>query len=154
VLLLGKALGGGIMPLSAVVARRDVLDVFTPGSHGSTFGGNPLACAIGREVIAMLRTGEPQRRAALLGDVLRDELARVDPRLASSVRTAGLWAGVDLAPALPAARVACEALLARRVLVKDTHHRTLRIAPPIVVTADELRWAVGEIGAVLEELCP
>jgi len=154
VLLLGKALGGGIMPLSAVVARRDVLDVFTPGSHGSTFGGNPLACAIGREVIAMLRTGEPQRRAALLGDVLKDELARVDPRLASSVRTAGLWAGVDLAPALPAARVACEGLLARRVLVKDTHHRTLRIAPPIVVTVDELRWAVGEIGAVLEQLCP
>ena len=154
VLLLGKALGGGIVPLSAVVARRDVLDVFTPGSHGSTFGGNPLACAIGREVIALLRTGEPQRRAAVLGEVLREELDRFGPRLAASVRTAGLWAGVDLAPALPDARVACEALLARRVLVKDTHHRTLRIAPPIVVTADELRWAVGEIRAVLEELCP
>jgi ornithine--oxo-acid transaminase len=153
-LLLGKALGGGIVPLSAAVARRDVLDVFTPGSHGSTFGGNPLACAIGREVIAMLRTGEPQRQAAALGEVLRQELDRFGPRLVASVRTAGLWAGVDLAAALPPARVACEALLARRVLVKDTHHRTLRIAPPFVVTADELRWALGEIRAVLEELCP
>ena len=131
-----------------------VLDVFTPGSHGSTFGGNPLACAIGREVIALLRTGEPQQQAASLGGVLREELAGFGPRLAGAVRTAGLWAGVDLAGPLPPARVACEALLSRRVLVKDTHHRALRIAPPFVVTAGELRWAVGEIRAVLEELCP
>jgi ornithine--oxo-acid transaminase len=154
VLLLGKALGGGIVPLSAVVARRDVLDVFTPGSHGSTFGGNPLACAVGREVIALLRTGELQRRAAALGEVLRRELDGFGPSLVAEARTLGLWAGVDLAPGFPPARVACEALLGRRVLVKDTHHRTLRIAPPIVVTADELRWAVGEIRAVLEEMCP
>jgi ornithine--oxo-acid transaminase len=153
VLLLGKALGGGIVPLSAMVARRDVLDVFTPGSHGSTFGGNPLACAIGREVVAMLRTGEPQRRAAELGDVLRDALAELDPALVAAVRTKGPWAGVDLADGMPPARVVCEALIAHRVLVKDAHGHTLRIAPPFVATDDELRWAVGELRAALVELC-
>jgi len=153
VLLLGKALGGGIVPLSAMVARRDVLDVFTPGSHGSTFGGNPLACAIGREVVAMLRTGEPQRRAAELGDVLRDALAELDPALVAAVRTKGPWAGVDLADGMPPARVVCEALIPHRVLVKDAHGHTLRIAPPFVATDDELRWAVGELRAALVELC-
>ena len=152
VLLLGKALGGGIVPLSAMAARRDVIDVFTPGSHGSTFGGNPLACAIGREVVAMLATGEPQAQASALGRVLDTELRALSPSLVREVRTHGAWAGVDLAPGMPDARTACEALLARRVLVKDTHGRTLRIAPPFVATADELRWAIGELRAVLEEL--
>jgi len=151
VLVLGKALGGGIVPLSVMAARRDVIDVFTPGSHGSTFGGNPLACAIGREVVAMLRTGEPQAQAAALGEVLEAELGRLGPPLVSAVRARGAWAGVDLAPGMPPARAVCEALVARRVLVKDTHGRTLRIAPPFVTTADELRWAMGELRAVLEE---
>jgi ornithine--oxo-acid transaminase len=154
VLLLGKALGGGIVPLSAMVARRDVLDVFTPGSHGSTFGGNPLACAIGREVVAMLRTGEPQRRADQLGRVLADALADLDPALVAAVRTKGPWAGVDLAEGMPPARVVCEALIGHRVLVKDAHEHTLRIAPPFVATEDELRWAVGELRSALVELCP
>jgi len=154
VLLLGKALGGGIVPISAMVARRDVLDVFTPGSHGSTFGGNPLACAIGREVVAMLRTGEPQRRAAQLGTVLADALAALDPAHVAAVRAIGPWAGIDLADTMPPARVVCEALLRRRVLVKDTHGRTLRIAPPFVTTDDELRWAVAQLRSVLAELCP
>ncbi|HZQ86235.1 MAG TPA: ornithine--oxo-acid transaminase [Acidimicrobiales bacterium] len=154
VVVLGKALGGGIVPLSVMAARRDVIDVFTPGSHGSTFGGNPLACAVGREVVAMLRSGEPQAQAAALGEVLRDELAALPPELVAEVRTRGAWAGVDLAPGMPPARAVCEALLARRVLVKDTHGHTLRIAPPFVATADELRWAVGELRAILEELRP
>jgi ornithine--oxo-acid transaminase len=154
VLLLGKALGGGIVPLSAMVARRDVLDVFTPGSHGSTFGGNPLACAIGREVVAMLRTGEPQRRAAQLGIVLRDALAELDPAFVAAVRTKGPWAGVDLADGMPPARAVCEALIGHGILVKDAHGHTLRIAPPFVATEDELRWAVGELRAALVELCP
>jgi len=152
VLLLGKALGGGIVPLSAMVARRDVIDVFTPGSHGSTFGGNPLACAIGREVVAMLRTGEPQRRAAELGTVLRDALRGLEH--VAAVRTRGLWAGVDLADGMPPARAACEALAGRRVLVKDAHQHTLRIAPPFVITEDELRWAVDQLRSALAELCP
>jgi ornithine--oxo-acid transaminase len=150
ILVLGKALGGGIVPLSVMAARREVIDVFTPGSHGSTFGGNPLACAIGREVVAMLRTGAPQAQAAALGEVLTDELHQLGPRLVSAVRVRGAWAGVDLAPGMPSARVVCEALVARLVLVKDTHGRTLRIAPPFVTTPDELRWAIGELRAVLE----
>jgi len=140
--------------VSVMAARRDVIEVFTPGSHGSTFGGNPLACAIGREVVAMLRSGEPQAQAAALGEVLRDELAALPPELVAEVRTRGAWAGVDLAPGMPPARAVCEALLARRVLVQDTHGHPLRIAPPFVATADELRWAVGELRAALEELRP
>jgi ornithine--oxo-acid transaminase len=150
VLVLGKALGGGITPLSVMAARRDVIDVFTPGSHGSTFGGNPLACAIGREVVDMLRTGEPQVQAAALGEVLDAELRAMGPTLVSEVRTLGAWAGVDLAAGMPEAREVCEALVARRVLVKDTHGHTLRIAPSFVTTADELRWAIGELRAALE----
>jgi len=147
VLLLGKALGGGIVPISAVLARRDVMDVFTPGSHGSTFGGNPLACAIGREVIAMLGTGEFQARAASLGAVLGECLDALDG--VAAVRCRGLWAGIDLAEDKPPARAVCEALVRRRVLVKDTHGRTFRVAPPIVISEDELRWAVAQIGAAL-----
>jgi ornithine--oxo-acid transaminase len=154
VLLLGKALGGGIVPISAVVARRDVLDVFTPGSHGSTFGGNPLACAVGREVVAMLQTGEPQRRAARLGRVLADGLADLSPALVAQVRTTGLWAGIDLAPGMPTARAVCEALLDRRVLAKDAHGSTLRLAPPIVIEDEDLRWAIDQVRHVLVELCP
>jgi len=149
VLVLGKALGGGIVPLSVVAARRDVIDVFTPGSHGSTFGGNPLACAIGREVVAMLRTGEPQAQAAALGALLADALRTLPADAVSAVRTKGPWAGVDLAPGMPSARAVCEALLERRVLVKDTHGRTLRIAPTFVTTPEELRWAIGELRTVL-----
>jgi ornithine--oxo-acid transaminase len=154
VLVLGKALGGGIVPLSVMAARRDVIDVFTPGSHGSTFGGNPLACAIGREVVAMLRTGEPQAQAAALGDVMAQELRAIEPSLVDAVRTRGAWAGVDLAPGMPPARAVCEALVGRGVLVKDTHGRTLRIAPPFVATADDLRWAVRQLHEVLVEVGP
>jgi len=154
VLLLGKALGGGIVPISAVVARRDVLEVFTPGSHGSTFGGNPLACAVGREVVAMLRTGEPQRRAARLGCLLAERLAELSPALVARVRTAGLWAGVDLAPGMPPARAVCEALLDRRVLAKDAHGYTLRLAPPLVIDEDDLQWAIDQVAGALVASCP
>ncbi|HWS44491.1 MAG TPA: ornithine--oxo-acid transaminase, partial [Acidimicrobiia bacterium] len=125
VYILGKALGGGIVPLSAVVADADVLDVITPGSHGSTFGGNPLACAIGREVIAMLRTGEFQDRAAVLGRRLAESVGGLVGDGASAARVHGLWAGIDVAdPAVPA-RDVCEMLLERGVLAKDAHGQTV-----------------------------
>ena len=152
VLLLGKALGGGIMPLSAVLSSREVMDVFSPGSHGSTFGGNPLACAIGREVVAMLATGEPQQRAASLGRILADGLASSLTEHVTEIRTVGLWAGIDLPDAAgrdAPARDACEALLRRRVLVKDAHRSTIRVAPPIVIEEVELRWAVEQLASVL-----
>lgn len=149
VYILGKALGGGIMPLSAVVANRDVLGVFEPGQHGSTFGGNPLACAVGLEVLDMLRTGEFQRRSAELGawlvDALRD--ARI-PQVAE-VRGRGLWVGIVLHPDAGTARASCERLMRQGVLAKDTHETTIRLAPPLVVERDDLEWALERIEGVL-----
>jgi ornithine--oxo-acid transaminase len=150
VYVLGKALGGGILPLSAVVSDAPVLGVLTAGTHGSTFGGNPLACAVGREVIAMLRTGEYQARAARLGDELHQLLTPLVGRGAREVRVRGLWAGVDIAdPALPA-RAVCELLLERGVLAKDAHEHTVRLAPPIVIDERDLACAVGQLADALE----
>jgi len=149
VYILGKALGGGIMPLSAVVADREVLGVFRPGEHGSTFGGNPLACAIGIEVIEMLRTGEFQRNSAELGVWVLDELRRSAIPTVTEVRGRGLWIGIDLAPGAGTARAACERLMATGILAKDTHETTIRLAPPLVIDRGELGWALERIVDVL-----
>jgi ornithine--oxo-acid transaminase len=149
VYVLGKALGGGIMPLSAVVADRDVLGVFRPGEHGSTFGGNPLACAIGIEVIDMLRTGEIQRNSAVLGGWLLDELRGADLPTVAEVRGRGLWVGIDLVPGAGTARAACERLMDRGILAKDTHEATIRLAPPLVIERPDLEWALERIVDVL-----
>ena len=145
--LLGKALGGGIVPVSAVVSPAHVLGVIRPGEHGSTFGGNPLACAVGRAVIALLRTGEFQQRSRELGERLFPQL-RALPGV-TEVRGRGLWAGIDIDPALMTGRQACERLMERGVLAKDTHGSTIRIAPPLVVTGDELDFAVEQLREVL-----
>jgi ornithine--oxo-acid transaminase len=149
VYLLGKALGGGILPLSAVVADRDVLGVIQPGEHGSTFGGNPLATAVGLRVVEMLATGEFQTRAKALGEHLEAALAGLVGHGVTAVRLAGLWAGVDIDPAVGTGREIAERLIARGVLVKDTHGQTIRIAPPLVVRATELDWAVEQLRVVL-----
>ncbi|WEK12826.1 MAG: ornithine--oxo-acid transaminase [Candidatus Microbacterium phytovorans] len=147
--LLGKALGGGIVPLSAVVADADVLGVIRPGEHGSTFGGNPLACAVGRQVVDMLASGEFQTRAQALGEHLEQKLAGLVGHGVTAVRVAGLWAGVDIDPAVGTGREIAERLLARGVLVKDTHGQTVRIAPPLVIRATEIDWAVEQLRFVL-----
>ena len=149
VYLLGKALGGGILPLSAVVADRDVLGVIRPGEHGSTFGGNPLASAVGLRVVEMLASGEFQTRAKALGEHLEARLATLVGNGVTAVRVAGLWAGVDIDPAVGTGREVAERLIARGVLVKDTHGHTIRIAPPLVVRATELDWAVEQLRVVL-----
>jgi ornithine--oxo-acid transaminase len=149
VLLLGKALGGGIVPVSAVVARREVLGVLHPGEHGSTFGGNPLAAAVGSAVVELLRTGEFQRRAAELGVLLRDGLTDLVGRGVVGFRSRGLWAGVDVDPAIGTGREIGERLLGEGVLVKDTHGSTIRLAPPLTITAEELRSALGALERVL-----
>ena len=141
--ILGKALGGGILPVSAVVARTDVMGVFTAGVHGSTFGGNPLACAVGIEVVRMLATGEPQARARELGVVLRDLLAELPRDRVSAFRVRGLWAGIDVVGRT--GRDVCEGLMRRGVLAKDTHGSTIRLAPPIVIERADLEWAVGQL---------
>ncbi len=128
VVLLGKALGGGIVPVSAVVGRREVLGVLHPGEHGSTFGGNPLAAAVGTAVVELLETGEFQRRAEELGAVLRDGLAALTGKGVVAFRARGLWAGVDVDPALGTGREVSERLMREGVLVKDTHGSTIRIA--------------------------
>ncbi len=150
--LLGKALGGGIVPVSAVVADHDVLGVLRPGQHGSTFGGNPLACAVGRAVVAMLRTGEYQHRARQLGEHLHRELDALVGRGVTAVRCLGLWAGVDIDPTLGTGREVCQRLLEHGVLAKETHGATIRLAPPLVVERDELSWAVAALHAVLADM--
>ncbi|MET2010876.1 ornithine--oxo-acid transaminase [Microbacterium chocolatum] len=149
VYLLGKALGGGILPVSAVVADRDVLGIIHPGEHGSTFGGNPLAAAVGTRVVEMLATGEFQTRAAALGEHLEAKLGELVGSGVTGIRVAGLWAGVDIDPARGTGREIAEKLLGRGVLVKDTHGQTIRIAPPLVIRATELDWAVEQLRHVL-----
>jgi ornithine--oxo-acid transaminase len=152
--VLGKALGGGIVPLSAVVGDGDVLGLLGPGSHGSTFGGNPLACAVGREVVAMVASGEYQHRAATLGARLRRDLDALVGRGITEVRSRGLWAGVDVDESAGDGRTLCMALLQRGVLAKEAHGRTIRIAPPLVIEAQDLRWGVEQVAAALEDLLP
>jgi len=149
VYLLGKALGGGILPLSAVVANEDVLGVIRAGEHGSTFGGNPLAAAVGLRVVEMLASGEFQTRAKALGEHLEAALQTLVGQGVTAVRIAGLWAGVDIDPAYGTGREIAEKLLARGVLVKDTHGQTIRIAPPLTIRATELDWAVEQLRHVL-----
>lgn len=150
--LLGKALGGGIVPVSAVVGNADVLGVLQPGQHGSTFGGNPLAAAVGLAVVRLLASGEMQERARMLGDHLQSSLRELIGQGVVAVRGAGLWAGIDIDPTLASGRAVCEALMERGVLAKDTHGSTIRLAPPIVVSADDLDWAVEQLRIVLSEL--
>ena len=145
--LLGKALGGGIVPVSAMVSSWPVLGVLQPGQHGSTFGGNPLACAVGREVVAMLRTGEYQARAATLGEHMHARLSALPGDAVRAVRGRGLWAGVDLA-SMPG-REACERLAARGVLAKETHGHTIRLAPPLVISEPDLDWGLDRIEEVV-----
>ena len=129
--------------------RRRVLNVFGPGSHGSTFGGNPLACAVGRAVLDLLKTGEPQANAARIGSRLRAGLDSAAPAALRTVRSRGLWFGLDLAPGPGSARAACEQLLREGVLAKDTHERTIRLAPPLTITAGEADWLLERLLAVL-----
>ena len=145
--LLGKALGGGIVPVSAVVSSPEVLGVFQPGQHGSTFGGNPLACAVGREVIALLATGEYQARSEKLGAHLHDRLSALPRDLVRQVRGRGLWAGIEFISL--SGRVACERLAARGVLAKDTHGTAIRLAPPLVISEPDLDWGLDQIEAAI-----
>jgi ornithine aminotransferase len=149
VYLLGKALGGGVMPLSAVVADADVLGVLHPGEHGSTFGGNPLAAAIGTAVVSLLESGEFQSRSTELGARLHSRLRGLIGRGVTEVRGLGLWAGVDIDPALGTGKHLSHLLAQRGVLVKDTHGSTLRFAPPLVITEDEIDWAVTQLAELV-----
>ena len=152
VCLLGKALGGGIVPVSAVVADHDVLGVLQPGQHGSTFGGNALGCAVGLAVVRLLETGYYQQRAAVLGLQLRERLDNMVGRGVVAVRARGLWAGVDIDPGLGTGRDVSEALARRQVLTKDTHGSTIRLAPPLVISEAQLDHGLDQLELALRDL--
>lgn len=150
-LIVGKALGGGLMPVSAFVARRSLMDVFNPGSHGSTFGGNPLAAAVGREAIALLREENLAERSRVLGEVLLQALGAINHPAIIEVRGKGLWAGIELDSHLVNAKDVCLALMRRGVLAKETHESVLRLAPPLVIAEDDLLEAVAAFRAALDD---
>jgi ornithine--oxo-acid transaminase len=148
--ILGKALGGGIMPVSAVVSSEEILGVFTPGDHGSTFGGNPLACAIAGKVVEILKTGRYQENSRQLGAYLFERLEPLsDSEKIKDIRGRGLWAGIELHPEAGTAKDYCKKLMAEGMLCKDTHEQTMRIAPPLCITRKEIDWAVERLYKVL-----
>jgi ornithine--oxo-acid transaminase len=151
-LILGKALGGGIFPVSMFLSRRDVMAVFTPGDHGSTFGGNPLAAAIGLEALNILVEDNLPARSARMGDYLIKSLRKIDSPLVREVRGRGLFIGIETDPALCSAREICEALMDRGLLCKETHTTVVRLAPPLIVNETEIEWAVAQIRDVLSEI--
>jgi ornithine--oxo-acid transaminase len=157
-LVLGKALGGGMLPVSAFLARREVMDVFTPGSHGSTFGGNPLAAAVGLEALQVIADEDLVGRSRVLGDHMLARLRAIRSPVLREVRGRGLWAGAEINPRFATARQACEALLAKGVLSKETHHTVVRLAPPLVIAREDLDWALDRfaevIGALERERAP
>jgi len=151
-LILGKALGGGILPVSMFLARRDVMEVFKPGDHGSTFGGNPLAASVGLEALNILLEDNLAERSAEMGEYLLAELATIDSPLIKDLRGRGLFVGIEIEPSLATAREVCEALMDRGLLSKETHDSVVRLAPPLVISKTEIDWAITQIRAVMIEI--
>lgn len=153
-LTLGKALGGGLLPVSAFLARDDVMAQFTPGDHGSTFGGSPLAAAVALAALELLQVERLAERARRLGATLMDSLQRLQHPAITEVRGAGLLVGVVIDPAWASARVVCEGLMAEGVLTKDTHHTVVRLAPPLIIEREHLDSTVLALRRVLDRLAP
>ena len=151
-LILGKALGGGILPVSMFLARRDVMNVFTPGDHGSTFGGNPLGAAVGLEALNILVEEDLAANSAKMGAYLLQQLRAIDSPLVREVRGKGLFIGMEVDRHQVSARAVCEALMARGLLSKETHETVVRLAPPLVIGHAEIDWAVTQIAAVLDAI--
>jgi ornithine--oxo-acid transaminase len=151
-LVVGKALGGGVLPVSAFVARREVMDVFTPGSHGSTFGGNPLAAAVGLEALHVIRDEGLVERSRVLGAHMLDRLRAIKSPVLKAVRGRGLWAAAEIDARHATARDACERLLAKGVLSKETHDTVVRLAPPLVISRDDLDRALDRFAEVIRDL--
>ncbi|MDO4665874.1 MAG: ornithine--oxo-acid transaminase [Actinomycetaceae bacterium] len=149
---LGKALGGGVYPVSAVVGKREIMGTLRPGEHGSTFGGNPLAAAIGHEVCQMMQEGTYQKAAKERGAEVVSVLETLVRKGIDSYRAMGLWIGVDIDPAVGTARQMCEELMERGILAKDTHEKTVRLCPPLCVTEDDTKFLTDAFVASLEAL--
>jgi ornithine--oxo-acid transaminase len=151
-LILGKALGGGMLAVSALVGRRKLMDVFTPGSHGSTFGGNALAAAVGLEALHVIREEGLVERSHELGRHMLERLRAIRSPALTAVRGRGLWAAAEINPAFASAREACERLLVKGILSKDTHGSVVRLAPPLVISCDDLDCALDCVEDVVHEL--
>lgn len=144
-MMVGKALGGGVLPVSAFLGKREVMAVFTPGSHGSTFGGNCLAAAVGRETLKVMAEEELASRSAALGQYALDRLAAMRSPTLRAVRGRGLWIGIDVNPAVIGGKALCRALMQRGLLTKETHEHTIRFAPPLIISRQDLDWALDRI---------
>ncbi len=151
-LILGKALGGGILPVSLFLAKREVMRVFTPGDHGSTFGGNPLAAAVGLEALNILVEDDLSACSASMGDYMLTKLRKLDSPMIKEIRGLGLFIGLEIDPALSTAREVCERLMQRGILSKETHDTVVRLAPPLTISRSEIDWALDQIDAVLAEM--
>lgn len=151
-LIVGKALGGGLLPVSAFLARREVMEVFSVGSHGSTFGGNPLAARVALEALNILAEEDLIQRSATLGELLLSELRAIKSPLIKEVRGKGLWVGVEIAKQPISARQICEKLLERGILAKDVHQTVIRLAPPLVIERETLLWAIEQFQEVIRLL--
>jgi ornithine--oxo-acid transaminase len=151
-LILGKALGGGVLPVSAFLGRKDLMDVFTPGSHGSTFGGNALAAAVGREALRVLAEEGLVEKSAVNGAHMLERLRAIKSPGLADVRGRGLWAGAEIDPKFASAREVCLRLMEKGVLSKETHHTVIRLAPPLVITRDDLDWALDRFEETLKEI--
>ena len=149
IVILGKALGGGVVPVSAIVTRRDIIDVIHPGEHGSTFGGNPLACAVARKVVEILKSGKYQNNARDMGEYLFGRLRAIKTGKVKDIRGRGLWVGIEFHSSAGKARPYCEQLMHEGLLCKDTHEQTMRLAPPLCITRDEIDWAVDKLAKVI-----
>jgi ornithine--oxo-acid transaminase len=151
-LVLGKALGGGVLPVSAFLGTRELMDVFTPGSHGSTFGGNPLAAAVGLVALRVIEEEGLVERSRVLGAHMLKRLSMLDSPAIKEVRGKGLFAGIDIVPSFASARSVCERLLAVGVLSKETHDTVIRLAPPLVIRREDLDWALDRVAEVIHSL--
>jgi ornithine--oxo-acid transaminase len=149
IVIIGKALSGGMYPVSAILADDEVMGVFEPGQHGSTFGGNPLGAAVAREALRVLVEEEMIQHSAELGEYFRHRVAAIDSPHVETVRGKGLWIGIVLKPSAGGARRFCEALQDRGLLCKETHENVIRVAPPLVITRDEIDWAIERFDEVL-----
>jgi ornithine--oxo-acid transaminase len=150
VLIVGKALGGGCFPVSGALASSDIMSVFTPGNHGSTFGGNPLACAVGKAAVEVILEEKLPENSYLMGEYLRSELAKMNSPYVAEIRGKGLLVGVDIKPSSGPARGFCEKLMQLGLLAKETHGTVIRFAPPLVITKSEMDWALARIAQVLK----
>ncbi|MCJ7811767.1 aminotransferase class III-fold pyridoxal phosphate-dependent enzyme, partial [bacterium] len=152
VYILGKALSGGFYPVSAVVTKKEIMNLFTPGEHGSTFAGNPVACAIAREALKVLVEENLIEKSVVLGEYFMSKLKTIQSKHVKEVRGRGLLIGVELFPKAGGARRFCEALEKEGLLCKETHEHVIRFAPPLVITRKDIDWAFKRIKKVLETL--